>query len=190
MFIFVFTAIMTAMVAIVYASFFEWALHKYLMHRPLCGLRYAFERHALVHHTTFKADRSYHLCREEDKHTIPMAWWNILVLAPVATSPFFGVSMLYGEWTICTTAFLVVGAYYGVYEYLHWCMHLPKERRVERTGFFFRLNGHHVLHHRYPHKNLNVVLPIADWCLGTLLLRSPFTFSQVRGKMVPDLQPR
>ena len=26
--------------------------------------------------------------------------------------------------------------YYATYEYLHWCMHLPKERRVEKQVFF------------------------------------------------------
>jgi len=30
----------------------------------------------LVHHQTFKADHTYHLIHEEDKETIPMAWWK------------------------------------------------------------------------------------------------------------------
>jgi hypothetical protein len=39
------------------------------------------------------------------------------------------------------------------------------------------------------HKNFNVVLPIADLVLGTLLLRSKTRFAQVTGPSVPDLQP-
>jgi sterol desaturase/sphingolipid hydroxylase (fatty acid hydroxylase superfamily) len=81
------------------------------------------------------------------------------------------------------------GGYYGAYEYLHWCMHLPRERRVERSGLFFRLNGHHLLHHRYMGKNFNVVCPLADLCLGTLLLRSPVAFAQATGPAVPNVQP-
>lgn len=68
-------------------------------------------------------------------------------------------------------------------------MHLPRRRNVERTGLFFRLNGHHLLHHRYMHKNFNVVFPLADLLLGTLLLRSKVTFAQARGASVPDVQP-
>ena len=48
-------------VGIVFASFFEWTLHKYVMHRPVGKFRYAFQAHAIVHHGTFKADKSYHL---------------------------------------------------------------------------------------------------------------------------------
>jgi sterol desaturase/sphingolipid hydroxylase (fatty acid hydroxylase superfamily) len=77
----------------------------------------------------------------------------------------------------------------GAYEYMHWCMHIPRKRMVERSGIFFRLNGHHLLHHRYMNRNFNVVLPLADLCLGTLLLRSKVQFAQVRGESVPDVQP-
>ncbi len=87
-------------------------------------------------------------------------------------------------------ALLASSAYYSVYETLHWCMHQPGERSVERTGLFFRLNGHHLLHHRYMRKNFNVVLPLADLCLGTLLLRSKVRFAQATGPTVPDVQPR
>jgi hypothetical protein len=55
---------------------------------------------------------------------------------------------------------------------------------------FFRLNGHHLLRHRYMGKNFNVVLPLADLLLGTLPLRSPIQFKQARGPSVPDVQPR
>jgi hypothetical protein len=82
-----------------------------------------------------------------------------------------------------------MAGYYGTYEYIHWCMHLPKARVIERSGLFFRLNGHHLLHHRYMHKNFNVVLPLADLCLGTLLRRSKVSFAQTRGPAVPDVQP-
>ena len=79
--------------------------------------------------------------------------------------------------------------YYATYEYLHWCMHKPKHRVVERSGIFFLLNGHHLLHHRYMNKNFNVVLPLADLCLGTLIVRSKVCFAQARGEGVPVVQP-
>jgi hypothetical protein len=46
------------------------------MHKPWKGFRYPFEKHALVHHHIFKGDATYHLVHEQDKRTIPMAWWS------------------------------------------------------------------------------------------------------------------
>jgi hypothetical protein len=177
-------------VGAVFASFFEWTLHRFFMHRPIGSLAYAFRAHTLVHHHTFKADHTYHLIEEKDKETIPMAWWNGPVLICCAASPFILAALLSGHWGLLVGGVVTFVAYYGAYEYMHWCMHLPRARRIERSGIFFRLNGHHLLHHRYMHKNFNVVLPLADLCLGTLLLRSKIKFSQARGPAVPDVQPR
>lgn len=177
-------------IAVVYGSLFEWILHRYLMHRPFGRFTYPFDRHALVHHRIFRADPSYHLKREEDKHTIPMAWWNGPALIIVGLIPFAVGSWILGHWSLLYGAAAGCMGYYATYEYLHWCMHLPKARRIERSGIFFRLNGHHLLHHRYMHKNYNVVLPLADLCLGTLLLRSKVHFKQAEGPSVPNVQPR
>ncbi|WP_411825307.1 sterol desaturase family protein [Luteolibacter sp. AS25] len=176
-------------VGIVFASFFEWTLHKYVMHRPVGKFRYAFNAHAVVHHQVFKADQTYHLHDEKDKETIPMAWWNGAVLTMIGAIPFACISLLVGNWGFTVGGVLAFAAYYCFYEYIHWCMHLPKARRVEKPHWFRKLNGHHLLHHRYMHKNFNVVLPLADYLLGTLILRAKTTFMQARGPAVPDVQP-
>jgi hypothetical protein len=176
-------------VGVVFASFFEWVLHKFVMHRPVGSFRYAFHAHAVVHHKTFKADHTYHLVEEKDKETIPMAWWNGPVLIAIGVIPFALLSWAVGQWGFAVGGLIAFGCYYGTYEYIHWCMHLPKARRVEKPWLFRKLNGHHLLHHRYMHKNFNVVLPLADLCLGTLLLRSKTHFSQATGPSVPNVQP-
>lgn len=178
------------MAAVVFSSFFEWVLHRYVMHRPIWNFQYAFRAHAVVHHQIFKADHTYHLVDEKDKHTIPMAWWNGPVLVLMCQVPFLVWSMFSHHWSIVLGSFISCSAYYGAYEYMHWCMHLPKKRNIERSGIYFRLNGHHLLHHRYMHRNFNVVLPLADLCLGTLLLRSKISFAQATGPAVPNVQPR
>ncbi len=176
-------------VGIVFASFFEWTLHKYVMHRPVGKFRYAFQAHAIVHHGTFKADKTYHLLDEKDKQTIPMAWWNGPVLVLLGAIPFALLSWLTGQWAFVVGGSLAFGSYYCFYEYIHWCMHLPKARRVEKPWWFRRLNGHHLLHHRYMHKNFNVVLPVADLCLGTFMARARTHFKQAEGPSVPNVQP-
>ena len=176
--------------AVAFASFFEWALHRFFMHRPVGRFDYAFRAHALVHHQTFKSDHTYHLIHEPDKETIPMAWWNGPVLIAVCMLPVVALAGIFGRWGLVFGALPAIIAYYGAYEYMHWCMHLPKHRRLERSWLFRRLNGHHLLHHRYMHKNFNVVLPLADLLLGTLMLRSKIQFPQPRNPAVPDVQPR
>lgn len=186
---FVFWMAIGFVAAVVFASFFEWTLHRYVMHRPVKGFTYPFRTHTLVHHHVFRADHTYHLVHEQDKWTIPMAWWNGPVLVLLCSVPFALVAWASGRWGIAVGAPLACALYFAAYEYMHWCMHLPRKRNIERSGIFFRLNGHHILHHRYMHKNFNVVLPLADLLLGTLLLRSKIAFAQPVGPSVPNLQP-
>ena len=174
---------------VVFASFFEWAWHRYVMHRPIPGFRYPFQAHALTHHRIFRADETYHLQDPEDRHTVPMAWWNGPALIAICEIPFLLVSWYTGIWALAGGAVVAFGTYYVAYEYMHYCMHVPRRRKLERTGLFFRLNGHHLLHHRYMDRHLNVVLPLADLCCGTLLRRSKIRFAQARGLAVPDVQP-
>jgi hypothetical protein len=187
---FIFWATTGFVISTVFASFYEWTLHRFVMHRPVGKFRYPYEAHALVHHRVFRADETYHLIHDKDAETIPMAWWNGPVLVLLGALPFAAVSAWIGHWALVCGAELACAAYYGAYEYMHWCMHLPRKRNVERSGIFFRLNGHHLLHHRYMNKNFNVVLPLADLLLGTLLMRSRVHFKQARGPSVPDVQPR
>jgi len=183
------TLVVSFVSGVIFASFFEWTLHRFVMHRPIFGLDYSFKAHALVHHHTFKADHTYHLIDEKDKETIPMAWWNGPAIVLTGMIPVVLIAWALGNWTITVGAFVAFCLYFAAYEYMHWCMHLPKARRVEKSWFFYRLNGHHLLHHRYMHKNFNVVMPLADLCLGTLLLRSKIKFPQATGPAVPDVQP-
>src|SRR5436190_8278996 len=125
---FFFWAAIGFLVATIFASFFEWTLHRFIMHRPLGKFTYPFERHALVHHNIFKADHTYHLINEKDKHTIPMAWWNGPMLILVGSIPFVAASLLSGQWGIVCGSTLACMSYYGAYEYMHWCMHLPRKR--------------------------------------------------------------
>jgi hypothetical protein len=73
-----------------------------------------------------------------------------------------GANLLWG-------ALAAMGFYYFLYEYLHYCMHIPKGRWLENTLWFHWLDSHHHMHHMRPFNNLNVVLPLADVLFGTLI---------------------
>jgi hypothetical protein len=179
----------TSIVGVFSTSILEWTVHRFLMHRPFLGWRYAFQAHAVIHHQVFKADDTYHVQDEKDKEIIPMAWWNGPALILMCELPFFIIALITGKWAIALGGLPTFVLYYAAYEYIHWCMHLPKARRMERSWLFRRLNGHHLLHHRYMHKNFNVVFPFADLLFGTLMVRAKTRFAQARGVGVPDVQP-
>ena len=47
---FFFPAAVSFTLATVFASFFEWALHRFVMHKRVTFFSYPFEKHAMVHH--------------------------------------------------------------------------------------------------------------------------------------------
>jgi hypothetical protein len=165
-------------------SIFEWVLHRDVMHRPIkifgWTFQYAFHAHAVVHHGLFKSGKTFHHDPSipENIKTIPMAWWNGIFLVLLGLQPVnIGAYYLAEHWitglTITVVTFLGGMSYYGVYEYTHWCMHLPKPVQrsfLERSWIFYRLKGHHLLHHRHMNSNFNVVFPFADWLFGTLVI--------------------
>lgn len=185
------------------SSIGEWLIHKYIMHRPFWFITFPAYAHGKVHHGIFGSDASYHLNNRppedipEARGKIAAARWTFLVVIPLGTLPYVlaATPFAYFDWwavafTIGGVGFFVATTYYITYETIHWWMHLPKKRRIERSRLFIWLNGHHILHHRYVDKNLNVVLPFADILFMTKLWRSPVRFAQVRGPMIPDLQPK
>jgi hypothetical protein len=153
----------------VYASFFEWALHRYILHSNRF-LKYPFRAHQVEHHGIFRADRSYFLSKDihhqGDENHLTFAPWHAPLLialhAPLLAATFIWA----GPWA-CAGTFASFVTYYGLYEYLHFCMHVPKGRWLERTGLFRSIQAHHRYHHVYYQRNLNVVFPIADFILGT-----------------------
>jgi hypothetical protein len=101
---------------VVLASFFEWTLHRFVMHKRVRIFRYPFERHALVHHHIFKGDATYHLVHDEDKRTIPMAWWNGPALVAVLLLPFLAASFFMHRWGFLSGAAVACSLYFTAYE--------------------------------------------------------------------------
>lgn len=158
-------------------SFFEWALHKFLMHGVLVKT-YPYRTHDRVHHVVFDAGRNYHLHDENHREIVTMAWWNAPVLMLVNAPLPVLVAWLVGSWWVVAGAMAGYVAYYAAYEYLHWCMHVPGPRWFQRTRLFKWIDRHHRLHHLEPMRNLNVVLPIADFLLGTRMASAPVTATE------------
>ncbi len=149
-----------------YASFFEWLLHRFLMHQPLWS--YPFRSHALIHHGIFRSGPTYFLSEAENRKKIRFAWWNAPLIIGLHAPVVLWMQHLL-QMNIFFGGMAALVFYYFLYEYLHFCMHVPNSRWFEKTSWFSWLDAHHHMHHKRHFSNLNVVLPLADFVFGTLV---------------------
>lgn len=151
-------------------NIFEWAVHRYVMHRPINvrGLRAVYNRHTLNHHQFF-TDGEFRFRDQKD--------WRVTVFPPFALVTFimmsippalvvgFVLSANAGWLLLCTTTGM-----YLLYEFMHFCCHVNENRFVRNCPFVNTLRRHHVAHHNthlMMERNMNLTFPIADWLFGT-----------------------
>ncbi|MEQ1831890.1 MAG: sterol desaturase family protein [Candidatus Eisenbacteria bacterium] len=167
-------------VGVFQTSLFEWVYHRYWLHRPWLPPQ-MFTAHTLVHHQLCKHDDTFEVHEEEQEEALTFQWWAAPIIVGLNMIPW-AVLLLASRFvtlpalpwnTIMWTVAAVVFAYYLSYEGFHYLMHKPSVAWIERRGFFQWMKNHHRLHHVYMGKNFNVVLPLADWMLGTLVLADP-----------------
>ena len=135
------------------------------MHRQAFGIRHFFQGHAMTHHNIYQGDRTYSV-GDRDPDELTFSWWAFpmvpLMHAPIIVALYFAFGLPSAIAMLMATLF-----YYVSYEYLHYSMHAPQGRWIEKQAFFHWLNDHHLQHHRKHFTNLNVFIPIADYVFCT-----------------------
>jgi len=166
-------------VGVVQSSFFEWAFHRYWLHRPWRP-KECFTSHTLVHHQLCKFDDTFHVVDDEQREALSFAWWGGPTLIAINAAPWallaWGLALARAPlpafpFVIALAA--TVAVYYAGYESLHYLMHKPGIPVIERSRWFRFIERHHRIHHVHMDRNLNVLLPVADWALGTLVTQAP-----------------
>lgn len=162
-------------VAVVQASFFEWAFHRYWLHRPWLP-KHCFTKHTLIHHQLCKFEDTFHVEHEEQREALTFNWWGGPLLLLINLSPWAALSWWLAGLGVelpfvamLATFAGAFGLYYVGYEAFHYLMHKPSFPAIERSAYFQFLKRHHRIHHARMDRNLNVLVPIADWVLGTLV---------------------
>lgn len=168
-------ALVTIPIATVQASLFEWAFHRYWLHRPWLP-KDCFTSHTLIHHQLCKFDDTFHVVDEEQEEALTFAWWGGPTLIAINVIPWLAVAWALAAAGLVPFSFVppacVAGVfilYYAGYEGFHHLMHKPRFPWLERTRYFQFLKRHHRLHHVRMDRNLNVLLPIADFLFGSLV---------------------
>jgi len=126
-----------------------------------------FKSHTMIHHQVYKGDHTYHTDADHPD-SVPMSWWALPAMIAAHLPLFLLVQFVTGVPSVWGGV-LAVSTYFGIYESIHWAMHVPRAAQfLNRFAAYRFLDAHHHVHHKYMLSNLNVVLPLADTLLGTL----------------------
>jgi hypothetical protein len=161
--------------AFIGCNLFEWAIHRFVMHRPVKGLMGIYKRHTLAHHQFF-TDHEPTIDNTRD--------FRITFFPPYALSVFVCMSAVGGLvlaaiWS-ANAGWLLVATTSGVYlnyELFHWGCHVKDDRIVRHIPLMNTIRRHHIAHHDQAimmGTNFNLTYPFADWLFGTSdLYRGP-----------------
>jgi hypothetical protein len=151
------------------ANFFEWRVHKGVLHRRFWPFEVIYDKHTPMHHMIYvEDDMALRHVHEFRLVLIPAAGvlGIVLAAAPAALLLAHFWSSAAGWLFLLTASLFMV-----TYEVLHLCYHAPKESWIGRRRLIQVLRAHHARHHdprlmqRY---NFNVTLPLFDWIMGTM----------------------
>jgi len=165
--------------ATVHSSCFEWVFHRYWLLRPWLP-KDCFTTHTLIHHQLCKFEDTFHVVEHEQEEALHFQWWGGPILVSLNIVPWvlaawalasFGAGLPYLPFLISFSATALL--YYVGYESMHYFMHKPRLDFIERSRWFRFLKRHHQIHHVHMNRNLNVLLPLADLLLGTLVTKVP-----------------
>jgi hypothetical protein len=152
------------------ANFFEWAVHRFVMHRPsnVPLFRAVYVRHTLMHHQFFTEEEM----RFADHHD-----WRVTFFPPYALVVFTLMSIppaIVAGWIISpNVGWLIITtttSMYLIYEFMHFCCHVNDNWFVKYMPFVNTIRRHHAAHHNTSimmERNMNLTFPIMDYLMGT-----------------------
>jgi hypothetical protein len=156
-------------VTLLLSNYFEYRVHKKLLHRRLFPFQILYDRHTPEHHVVYiESDMSIRSTREFKLVLLPAfgVFGIILTTAPFA----YAFGRVFGD--TVGWLFLVSAAFTLVsYEVLHLSYHLPPHTWIGGSRLIGVLRRHHARHHdpRLMQKwNFNVTVPFFDWVFGTI----------------------
>lgn len=163
----------------------EWLVHGLLYHRPIPGLEVIRKIHHAGHHGALFPPRRYvqHGPYEFMRFRQPLVPFRMSdnALDNFLTSYsqiglHFAVGILLillPAWLLThSTAFLLsslvsLAVISWLLAYVHGVIHTPRDRWIEHQRWFQWLDRHHYIHHVDLSANINFLLPVCDFLLGT-----------------------
>lgn len=173
-----------------FGNYIEWAAHRYILHRPVKGLRTVYQRHVNSHHRFFTHDD---LSFEDQKD------WRALLFPPFAPVMFVlsavPVALILGAVWSANAGYMVVifmASYYLMYEGLHTLSHVENSKFLDNLPLINTVRRMHVIHHHpglMQHRNFNLTFPICDVIFGTSDLEHGFWRTMFNGAKHHGMRP-
>jgi hypothetical protein len=145
-------SLVAVVIGLIWANAFEYAYHRFLLHRPHTQHGAAHQEH---HAQIGTPDEAEHVALISS----PL---NVLLLYVINGIPAFLISSLFGLQKILSGVFVGWMVYVILTEEIHWRIHmngwLPSGLQ--------RARAYHMSHHDIPNSRYNVFLPLFDLLLG------------------------
>jgi sterol desaturase/sphingolipid hydroxylase (fatty acid hydroxylase superfamily) len=139
------------LLGLLYANWFEYAYHRYLLHRP----KSSWAREHLRHHM------SVGTAEEPEYLNLGRSPLSVALMFIVNSPAVVLVGLLLG-WRIAPGVLVGFTAYFLITEEIHWRMHT----REWLPAFLDRARAFHLAHHEVPGSRFSIFLPIWDVILG------------------------
>jgi hypothetical protein len=151
-------------------NFIEWGMHQHVMHRliDVFAIRAIYDRHTRQHHQYFTDND--HIIHTTKEFRIVFFPWRLLVALGTFGALFGWIAALLWNANAGYVVFITMIGHYLVYEFFHFCCHVPENGFVRNMPFVNTIRRHHKAHHNMGimmHVNMNLTFPIADWALNT-----------------------
>ncbi|MBT8067373.1 MAG: hypothetical protein KJO09_09040 [Gammaproteobacteria bacterium] len=178
------------------ASVYEWLVHRYIYHNRSWGpLAKIYHIHHQGHHakifptwryTTNGPVRRHPVLEADTSCLYPPGWRNLI--SKFAHFCFYMSIGLVFIWTpawlltqnpiflasIVLTSIIISDLFVRVHDAIHYP---GRFKLVEAQPWFPFIDRHHFIHHVDLDANVNFLLPLADWCYGTL--RTELTSAEI-----------
>ena len=139
------------LIGLLYANWFEYAYHRYLLHRP----KSSWAREHLRHHM------SVGTAEEPEYLNLGRSPLSVALMFIVNSPAVVLVGLLLG-WRIAPGMLVGFSAYFLITEEIHWRMHT----REWLPAFLDQSRTFHLAHHDVPGSRFSIFLPIWDLILG------------------------
>lgn len=143
-------------VGLIWGNGFEYAYHRFLLHRPRRAHSSAHQAH---HANIGTPDQAEYVALI----TSPL---NIVLLFVINGIPAYVISAVFGLQAVLSGVFIGWTTYLIVCEELHWRIHMggwiPPCLQFARA--------YHMSHHDIPNSRYNVFFPLFDFLLGTVTI--------------------
>lgn len=162
-----FLAVLIVIGALMYATTYTYFLHRYLLHKPVTGLKWAFKMHHWHH--TFYQSRYMEYDSLDDVYMLLMPpWLQLFYFAVYLPFLAFIFTLVFSKELVLPFIFGMT-LWYGIYELVHWIEHLPKNHITMKLPFMKWLREHHIVHHSKlkDEANFGIVEPSWDFFLRT-----------------------